>query len=645
MQYRADLDGLRALSVLGVVAYHYFPAYVPNGMMGVDIFFVISGFLITRILLDDDDGGWRAVRAFYVRRIRRIFPALLITMLGCAIAGWLIATPSEHRLLGVHLAAASIFSSNLLLLAQQDYFAPDAIDLPLLHLWSLAIEEQFYLIFPLLVLFLPVRRDVLNRVVLALMLLSLGAYLWAQSVQPQTAFYSPATRAWQILAGSVGAFAVKAFPRDAPVHTRPLSAWISAAPLILLLGLFLLQSSSSSQRAFSAIAATALAVTLIARPGTGPTRWVLSARPLVAIGLISYPLYLFHWPAIVYLRHALVREPTAGEKLLAAGLCFVAAWLVYKWIEIPARRSTAPALTKALVAALLLLGGWGGVVAWQAGFPGRDDRVASIKSFEQLRLVAQQLRISDEYVESLKEKRRIRVRAPQCHINNDPAVFAAYRAAESPCLRVSDDLPNVLVIGDSHAADVYGGLSKTLQMQANILQATSGACAPDGRSTEKSRFCSDLISIAMNLMESGRIESLIVAAKWSPLDIVELRAFLIRAKAHVKTVILVSPPVSFNQQIAKLVQRFEHRLNPQSVGDEYFDNSAMERRLLLSQLAKEVGVEYLDLWEALCPMRKSCPILTPSGELITWDYGHLTVAGMDMLGERISPSQIIKTKP
>ena len=199
--YKPDIDGLRALAVLAVIAFHGFPEYVAGGFVGVDVFFVISGFLISGIILDESRVGIFSLQRFYARRVRRIFPALLFVLVVSLLAGWWLLLPNDFERLGKQLAASAVFVSNFYLWFQSSYFSPDARTFPLLHLWSLGVEEQFYIVWPLIIMALR-RRP--NWIILAIALIGVSSfYLNVALIENHEAdFYSPVTRAWELMVGA-----------------------------------------------------------------------------------------------------------------------------------------------------------------------------------------------------------------------------------------------------------------------------------------------------------------------------------------------------------------------------------------------------------------------------------------------------------
>lgn len=330
--YRRDIDGLRAISVLIVVAFHAFPELVPGGFIGVDVFFVISGFLITGIILNDVDSQRFTIWRFYHRRIRRIFPALLAVLLSVLVAGWLLLGPEEYKQLGWHIFSSGLFFQNIALFLEAGYFDIVADYKPLLHLWSLSVEEQFYLFYPIFAALL-VRRGKLVPAVIAVALLSCGACLFQTHVKGEAAqsFFLPQYRFWELMAGSL----IQIYTRS--VGTLSYRYLPVVGVLILSLGVGLTSRSTPFPGLMTLLPVFGAMCVLV----TQPTNWfssrVLGARVMVAIGLISYPLYLIHWPIFSFARIITAHEPTWLVKCgLILGSCFLAT-ITYFLVEKPLR--------------------------------------------------------------------------------------------------------------------------------------------------------------------------------------------------------------------------------------------------------------------------------------------------------------------
>lgn len=347
--YRPDIDGLRAIAVLAVVAYHAFPQWVPGGFLGVDVFFVISGYLITSLIVEGLKKGSFSLSQFYGRRIRRIFPSLLVVVLATYAFGWFALIADEYAELGKHIAAGAAFVSNLVLWGESGYFDRSSETKPLLHLWSLGIEEQFYIVWPLL-LWLAWKRKFAMGMSLALAAVSLlMAFLWSK-VDAVAMFYSPLTRFWELLAGCL-----LATSRVAHARVHPAAANVaSGAGLALLAGtsLFIAQGANFSAGLVAA-AVIGAALIIAAGPQAVVNRRVLSNPVAVWFGLISFPLYLWHWPLLSYAR--IVGGAPPGPALAAAAVASALAlsWLTYTMVEMPVRFG-ANAKAKVVACAVLM---------------------------------------------------------------------------------------------------------------------------------------------------------------------------------------------------------------------------------------------------------------------------------------------------
>src|SRR3569623_482997 len=274
LPYRRDIDGLRAVAVLFVIGFHYFPTVIRGGFVGVDVFFVISGFLINSLIHQDVAAGRFSISEIYGRRIRRIFPALILILLAALVVGFLFMLPDAFRTLGLNTAASAGFVANIALFLQQDYFAPSAELNPLLHIWSLGVEEQFYLVWPLILMVLARRRAAI-AIAVGLAVLSFFVNIMQSASDPVSAFFLPFSRFWELGAGAVLALldlAMVVINRDSAFP-----GWWARVPVA---GTVLLIAAGESTRA----------------------NRILSHRALVHIGLISYPLYLWHCPLLVFAR-------------------------------------------------------------------------------------------------------------------------------------------------------------------------------------------------------------------------------------------------------------------------------------------------------------------------------------------------------
>ncbi|MBQ4132424.1 MAG: acyltransferase [Desulfovibrionaceae bacterium] len=360
--YRPDVDGLRAVAVIGVLIFHAFPNWLPGGFVGVDIFFVISGFLITGILLREQDNGSFSFRRFYARRIRRIFPALFCVLSAVLIFGWFCLFNSEYMALGKHVFGGSAFIANIFYWQEAGYWDVSGSLKPLLHLWSLGIEEQFYIFFPLLLWLAFKKKLRLLTFLLLLLLASFALNVSFYKREPVLDFYAPFTRFWELLCGAVlaclfhrhksapcpcllkiDALLSKAFLESRIENDgRCLRNLLSILGLGLILGAALSAITNKDFPGFRALLPTMGAFFLIAAGPQALINRVLLSHPwVVGIGLISYPLYLWHWPLLSYA--TILDGAFTGTwewrfiRMGCLAVAFVLAVLTYKFVENPIR--------------------------------------------------------------------------------------------------------------------------------------------------------------------------------------------------------------------------------------------------------------------------------------------------------------------
>ena len=338
MKHSRTIDGLRAVAIVPVVIGHASAEWMPGGYLGVDIFFVISGFLLTTLIVEQTERGTFRLGDFYKRRMLRIMPALTVMVVATILGGLILLSPLELRELGKATASTAIFGSNILFWRQSGYFDPVAGQNPLVHTWSLAVEEQFYLLAPLLSLLAARHRRGLFAVLLGLAALSL-AYAWRTSlVVPSTFFFFTPNRVWEIATGSLFAFA-RLHWRDAAPAPRWLTEGATAAALVAIgASMALFDAFTRHPGPITLVPVVATGVLLVlARRETAANR-LLALPPLVWIGLISYSLYLWHQPLLAYARLVAVERPGAGFLLAVLAASVLAGWLSERFVERPFRR-------------------------------------------------------------------------------------------------------------------------------------------------------------------------------------------------------------------------------------------------------------------------------------------------------------------
>lgn len=334
--YRPDIDGLRCWAILPVVAYHAGLPGVTGGFIGVDIFFVISGFLITSLVRNEILAQKFNLKDFYARRARRLFPALFFMMAVSSVLAWLLLMPDELEDFGESLATASAFSSNILFWSEAGYFEGPSDFKPLLHTWSLAVEEHFYLLFPALLL--AIRNQSFRNliaIITGLAIASFAMQMYYIDRSPDAAFFLSPNRFWELLIGSITAVAL--YHSSLSLRIKPVQELLAIVGIsCLLYSIFVFDNNTRfpGNAALLPCIGTALLI-ITGANGTTLINRGLQWRPLVAVGLISYSLYLWHWPVLVFLKHITIRPPSAIETTFALIGSGVLAWLSWRFIERP----------------------------------------------------------------------------------------------------------------------------------------------------------------------------------------------------------------------------------------------------------------------------------------------------------------------
>ena len=372
MKYRADIDGLRAIAISTVLLDHLDVPGVSGGFVGVDVFFVISGYLITTLIAEAEARGGFSLAVFYERRLRRIFPALLVTLLATLAAGFVLMTPADYEDLGKSAAAAAVSGANIWFWSSSGYFAPDAERLALLHTWSLAVEEQFYLLFPTLMIATAGRWRRSRRTILAALLLASFAWSVATSrLWPDAAFYLLPARAAELLLGALLALAP---PPALDARRREGIALLGLVVVALAVVGIGPDDPFPSWRAAVPCLGTAMVIHA-GRAGGSATARLLAVAPMRFLGSISYSLYLWHWPVIVFARYRFVDELDAAATVALAALSIALATLSWWFVERPFRHAPDPTRTPRVLlagAGAMLAVGLLGVAVWVAqGLPAR----------------------------------------------------------------------------------------------------------------------------------------------------------------------------------------------------------------------------------------------------------------------------------
>lgn len=613
--YRKDIEGLRAVAVLPVVAYHVGFTAVPGGFIGVDVFFVISGFLITQLLQADIQAGEFSLMRFYERRIRRIGPALFATLAVTFALGMLYCLPDELADLSKSLVAAAASVSNFYFWSTSGYCDGDAASKPLLHTWSLAVEEQFYLLWPLY-LWLGQRylRQRFIPVTVAIALVSfavsaVGAFRFANST-----FYLPGTRLWELAAG--GLIALGAVPVITSAAARNLLAMTG---LVLIAGSALLIRGSMPFPGLLALPPClgAAMVIVAGRGGSSVAGRLLALPPMAFVGAISYSLYMWHWPITVFQKnYALFAAGLTlfQTKLLIVGLSFAAATLSWRFIEQPFRtRQIAvarPMLLRLAGVSFGILMAVGVTASARGGFPAR--------------FTAQEL----ETVAHLTQSTHGAWRPDRCFLykGHPGEKFAP------ECLALLSGHKNYLLLGDSHAAELWSGLSAAFP-DVNFLQATAANCFPTltHALNESPQCVAVLDEILQGLLPHTRIDQVVIIARWKPGTLPALGATLDWLKAHEIPVTLMGPTAVYDAPVPRLVV-FAMRARDPGLLTRHLDFSLIDLDAQMARLASDHSVPYISLLNLECVAAR-CADNSEAPEI--FDQEHFNVAGSKLMAQKL----------
>jgi peptidoglycan/LPS O-acetylase OafA/YrhL len=611
LDYRADIDGLRGVAVIAVVLFHAGAQWMPGGYLGVDVFFVISGFLITGILRARSPRGWRSLSWFYERRIRRIFPALLVVLAGSAGAAWVLLPPPDIVRFGRSLAATALFSFNFKAIAEHGYFSPQGQDDPLLHTWSLSVEEQFYLLFPLM---LAGVRDWTPRKYMllcaALMVLSLLSALGLGMYSPNTAFYFGVPRAWELLLGSM--LAVAGVRNVCP-------RWLAQAAGLAGVAMIAFALAAAPTGQFAAIDAvlpcvgTALVIWSGSQCGT-LAHSALSWRPLVLVGLVSYSLYLWHWPLIVFYRASFPFEQPPIAQLLVGALVLAA--LSWRLVEQPLRQVSLPR-TRVLRWALTAVAACLLVAAAFVLSRGGDWRVSPH---------ARMLYSFDDYPAEAA------TRDGSCFLSPRHVSLRYFDAVQ--CLPKVDGRPRYLLVGDSHAAHLWAGLSRAFP-DATVQQATVSACAPllGSGSAECRAFMDEILG---RVVPATRPDAVVLSARWGDNSVDALRHTIAALRPYTRSIVVLGPIVEYRMALPRVLALAEQRHDPTLVARARIERgAALDASMALA--LRDTGATYLSTYRALCPATGAgCTTTTGADQVpVQFDYGHLTVDGALLVAQRL----------
>lgn len=596
--YRPDIDGLRAIAILAVIGGHVSPSLFRGGFVGVDIFFVISGFLISRIVIGEKLENCFSAFEFYKRRIRRLFPALIVVLLAVAAYGWFFLIPDEFAALGWHIVAGAGFFSNLLSYLQVGYFDPPAATKPLLHLWSLGVEEQFYIIFPaILVLALRYSRGAALIALLVLTILSFGLNIALVKSHPSFTFYLPLARLWEFSIG--GALAYMSLHRQQPGNQNIfVQNYFAAIGLLLVMAGVAFVNPKGFPGWWALLPTLGAAFLITAGPDAFVNRKILANRALVFIGLISYPLYLWYWPLLVA-ANRLFPNDQIMNRIGVVACSFVLAWLTYRFVERPLRSIPSSRNRNAIIALASSIGvialiGWVAVAA--DGFLSRYPQ--AVRNI-----------LMPTYV----------------YEGPDPATIKA--AAE-------EKGPTIVLWGDSHVDHLFLGL-RQLQRRRHFRMVSQSwdSCPPvENIPVSEEERCRHVSTTANETLTKLKPDTVIIGAYWPQYHhvkrIEESLEFL--QKIGVPRVVVIGTIPTWRDGLPKMLyeafandprHHVPKRMRSNIKFPQHFDDT-------LKAIATQYGAVFVSPSDVLCN-EEGCltRIGDNAGDILQIDMHHFSPAG------------------
>ena len=501
MKYRPEIDGLRALAVIPVIFYHAGIESFSGGYVGVDVFFVISGYLITSIIMKSLERDAFSIVDFYERRARRILPALFLVITACIPFSWALMLPKDFIAFYESILATMLFSSNIYFARTIDYFTSNAEQIPLLHTWSLAVEEQYYVVFPLALMALwKFKKNALVPFLVFTFFASLGLCIWLMPIYPEYSFYLLPTRGWEILLGALCALYLKHAPEKD--HSSNILSTLGLGAVIAAIVLYDHHSITSGLSLLLPNIGTALLI-LTARKGTFVYQ-LLSLKPMVQIGLISYSAYLWHQPLLAFSRLKSFGEPSTLIKLVLCLLSLFIAYFSWKFIEAPFRRKKNGAfvlgrktifVSSGIGILLMCLFSMTGTIS--DGFPNR---------------------INPEVLYFSNISRDLSPLKGACSYST--ARLLDTSNLNERCFRLLDqNAPKVMITGDSHALTIGYQLQNELEQRGVSSFSTSYASCIGVKGfyrvfMGKNHRCNEFNEVIIDYAKSEEISTIVISSYW-----------------------------------------------------------------------------------------------------------------------------------
>jgi len=621
MKYRPEIDGLRALAVVPVIFFHAGLDWVPGGFVGVDVFFVISGYLITSIILSEIRNGTFSLSGFYERRARRILPALYFVMVLCIPFAWFLFTPSELKQFSASFVSTLLFISNFFFRKEAGYFDAGAENQPLLHTWSLAVEEQYYILFPLLMLWLL--RKHRKWLVSSMLFLAVAGLVYAEmkaGAGSSKDFFDTRSRGWALLAGSL--LPILAVEQKLHAINQRVRELLAIAGVVLIVWSVVAFNSATHYPGLYTLAPVLGTVLVIVNATSSTiTGRIVGMKPFVGVGLISYSAYLIHQPLFAFFRLHTVDEPEPLQMYLLSACTLILAFFSWKYIEAPFRKKSHFSKTQILYASasvgvvLLALGVVTHANDGFFGLPGRDQDVMVYAKYDKRPLYRERIC----FLEIEQDQRAF---TDTCQAGEDGGLF---------------------VWGDSHAAAASVGIRA--QFANRTAQYTAAGCPPLlGTDVAGTPHCRKINDFALEQVSRLKPAVVVLHADWLASErkasLGRLRDTILGIKnisATIRVVVIGGVPVwkpNLPAQINKLGSGLQ--------SEYYLENPDVlvvrDADARLRQIVANAGGEFVSALDVYCKNSECMAVgMGPDRyEPIVWDGTHLTQAGSMILTRRLS---------
>lgn len=627
MIYRPEIDGLRAIAVIPVILFH--AGLIKGGFIGVDVFFVISGYLITNILIEDLAKNQFNLLKFYERRARRLLPALFLVMFLSIPMAYLFMLPSQFKDFSQSLVAVSLFASNILFYKESGYFDTDNDLKPLLHTWSLSVEEQFYLIFPLF-LYLSWKLGVIRTLQLLLItaILSVLLCLWTAMIDTNANYYSSITRAWELLSGAITAFIVKQH------GTRANNLFASIGLSLIFGSLFFNDNGVQYPSIYTFIPVIGTVLVILYANNDSIVTKFLSLAVFVKIGLISYSAYLWHQPLFAFVRLSTNEDPTYLMSTTVIVLTFVFAYFSWRYVELYFRNAEKIRPKNILIFAAV------GLVSFSSlgifgHFAFRSAGVGTFNPYQKIENHAGVDYIVDNKYLQAESWNILRARSGNLNyktVNNDFDNKLWYD--------LNSDKSRLLIVGNSHSKDIYNIVIKNDQLTKYFQTARYGIQLYDLQQTHK-------FWESPNYLNSTHV---VIASRYYEDDIPELSSILKRILQDKKAIYIINSIYEFpgeasgynlideivleksnsifNNQIEHVAETINSSYYQLYANSENMDVQILNKEI--SKIAAQLDIQILDRMEYVCDQaRKLCYAVTKELQKNFYDYGHHTLSGAD----------------